>query len=571
MMPQVLKNRYHILRPLSSGGFGNTFLAEDSDLPSGRRCVIKQLKPITDDPQSYQLVQERFQREAVILEDLGQGHSQIPALYAYFEEEGLFYLVEEWVEGVTLTEFLQQQGTVSESSVREVLTGILPVLDYMHSKHIIHRDIKPDNIIVRHSDHKPVLIDLGAVKEAMGTIMTVSGNSNHSIVIGTPGFMPSEQSAGRPVYGSDIYSLGMTMIYLLTRKPPQELQSDPATGEITWRPDAPTVSPTLANILDQAIQSHPRDRFSTAKEMLTALQPGASSQPTQPLPVPETTVSGPSTQSPTVVASNPSPPPPKPPLPDWQKAIITGSVVGIFVLGAVVLVRPLMVSSSGESDNTSTTTEATKSTETDPDSSNSANNTQNQQTASNPNPSTPTSATAEATESTEKDTDSSNSPNNTQNQQTASNPNPSTPSASISPQSSQTYTNNNVNSNRSESNNTLTSTPSPSPTSALPAPIGWIRIGAVNNTSVAVGNRLFNTSQPVTITPSVIPQIGQEVQIINNVNYREFYPQPPQYDLASKKGVLFKRQKVIILDIETFIDSTVSSTYTVVWAKIGLP
>jgi serine/threonine-protein kinase len=271
MNPVLLNNRYRVIQPLGTGGFGNTFLAEDTYMPSARRCVIKQLKPVTNDPAMYQQVQARFQREAAVLEDLGQGNPQIPSLYAYFSENGQFYLIQEWIEGETLTKKVEQQGTLSEAAVREILVSLLPVLDYVHSRRMVHRDIKPDNIIMRRQDGKPVLIDFGAVKEAMGTLVNSQG---HSVTIGTPGYMPSEQAAGQPVYASDLYSLGLTAIYLLTGKTPDALETDPGTGEFIWRQTAPNISPSLAGVLDKAIQSHPRDRFSTAKEMLAALQSG---------------------------------------------------------------------------------------------------------------------------------------------------------------------------------------------------------------------------------------------------------------------------------------------------------
>ncbi len=270
MTLQLLGDRYRMLRVLGSGGFGETFLAEDTQMPSGRRCVIKQLKPIVNNPQIYQLVQERFGREAAILEELGGASAQIPALYAYFQASGQFYLVQEWVEGETLTASYSQ-GMISENSVREILLSLLPVLDYVHSKRIIHRDIKPDNIILRR-DGKPVLIDFGAVREAMGTVVNSQGNATSSIVIGTPGYMPSEQAAGRPVYSSDLYSLGMTAIYLLTGRSPQQLETDSQTGEVVWRQFALNISPTLAGILDRAIAYHPRDRYPTALSMLDALR-----------------------------------------------------------------------------------------------------------------------------------------------------------------------------------------------------------------------------------------------------------------------------------------------------------
>lgn len=282
-MTLLLNNRYRILHTLGSGGFGETFLAEDTQMPSLRRCVIKQLKPIHNKPEIYQLVQERFQREAAILEELGGSSDQIPGLYAYFQLNGQFYLVQEYIEGDTLTAKVKQQGVLSESAVRELLLTFLPVLEYVHSKHIVHRDIKPDNIILRHRDGKPVLIDFGAIRETMGTVINSQGSLASSIIIGTPGYMPSEQAMGRPVYVSDLYSLGITVIYLLTGKQPQELETDPHTGEIIWRSHALNVSPTMIFIIDKAIAYHPRDRFASALEMLQALQGIANTiLPTQP-------------------------------------------------------------------------------------------------------------------------------------------------------------------------------------------------------------------------------------------------------------------------------------------------
>ncbi|OKH20414.1 hypothetical protein NIES593_18735 [Hydrococcus rivularis NIES-593] len=334
-MVDLLKNRYRILRSLSRGGFGETFLAEDTDMPSVRRCVIKKLIPIANDPQIYQLVKERFQREGIILEKLGEGSSQIPSLYAYFEESGQFYLVQEWIEGITLSEKVRQEGKLNEGVVKEILISILSVLDYIHTQHIVHRDIKPDNIIIRASDNKPVLIDFGAVKETMGTVMTTSEHSTYSIAIGTPGFMPSEQIAGRPVYASDLYSLALTAIYLLTGQYPQEFATNPATGEILWRQHALGTSPALATILDKAIQPHPRDRFLSAKEMLAAIKNEVRAIQTSsasPTGVSTAVVSPARGNSNSPVTNTNSGG-----LKDWQKATIVGSIIGSFVMGASIV------------------------------------------------------------------------------------------------------------------------------------------------------------------------------------------------------------------------------------------
>lgn len=164
----VLNNRYRVIQVLGSGGFGETFLAQDEYSPSKRYCVVKQLKLIVNNPQIYQIVQERFEREAAILEKLR--HDQIPKLFAAFEEAGRFYLVQEYIEGQTLAEKFEAEGTLSEEAVKQILQAILPVLEYLHAHQIIHRDIKPENIILRQSDRQPVLIDFGAVKELMNTV-----------------------------------------------------------------------------------------------------------------------------------------------------------------------------------------------------------------------------------------------------------------------------------------------------------------------------------------------------------------------------------------------------------------
>ncbi|MEG3878660.1 ABC transporter substrate-binding protein [Microcoleus sp. herbarium7] len=268
---KLLNNRYRVLEKLGEGGFGLTLLAEDTQMPSHRCCVIKQLKPHTDNPQIDQSVRERFSQEAAVLEKLGEGHSQIPKLYGHFEENGLFFLALEWIDGETLSNRVKVAGKMSEEQVKEILASLLPVLDYIHQKQIIHRDIKPQNILLRKSDDEPVLIDFGVVKETINQAVTTGGN-NLTISIGTPQFMSPEQAAGRPEYSSDLYSLGLTAIYLLTGKWPQELETDPQTREMLWLNHASKVSVRFAAVLDKAIRFHPRTRFTTAKEMLAAFE-----------------------------------------------------------------------------------------------------------------------------------------------------------------------------------------------------------------------------------------------------------------------------------------------------------
>ncbi|WP_330202852.1 serine/threonine-protein kinase [Cyanobacterium sp. Dongsha4] len=269
----LLNNRYQIIKSLGRGGFGETFLGVDTHLPSSRKCVIKQLKPIIHEPNLPSWMCDRFLQEARILESLGENHPQIPQLYAYFQENNNFFLVQEWIDGLTLKEMIEQKGVLSSQAVEKILIQILPVLQFIHERNIIHRDLKPDNIICRYDNQLPVLIDFGAVKEAMTELAHDKSHYTSSIAIGTPGYMPSEQAAGRPIYSSDLYSLGLTAIYLLTGKNPQYLQTDSRSGEILWRQEISSLHSNLAGVIDRAIRFNPRERFASAEEMLSALKP----------------------------------------------------------------------------------------------------------------------------------------------------------------------------------------------------------------------------------------------------------------------------------------------------------
>ncbi|MEO1393410.1 MAG: serine/threonine protein kinase [Cyanobacteria bacterium J06634_5] len=269
--PTVVSRRYKVLNVLGDGGFGKTFLVEDQHMPSRERCVLKQLKPTHHEtPELRQMIETRFQREAAILETLGKSHDQIPRLYAYFAEGSQFYLVEEWIQGPTLAQKVEQEGPLQEALVQVIVAHLLPAIAHIHQQKIVHRDIKPDNIILRSQDGKPVLIDFGAVKETMNTAINHT-QSAHSIVVGTPGYMPAEQLSGRPIYASDIYSLGMTAIYLLTGKHPQEMAIDPTSGKLLWREHVVGLSTEFGNFLDCATHISTQSRFSSVLEMHSIL------------------------------------------------------------------------------------------------------------------------------------------------------------------------------------------------------------------------------------------------------------------------------------------------------------
>lgn len=265
----LLNNRFRILKQLAKGGFGATYLAEDTHMLSRRHCVVKQLQPEVPNQHCYEIALKKFKEEAAVLEQLK--HDQIPQLYGYFEQEERLFLIQEWIDGPTLGEKVRALGQLSAEEVQQMLLRVLPVLEYLHNFKVIHRDIKPDNLILRQVDSRPVLIDFGSMKRHLKTRISFSGSVIDSVIIGTEGFMSPEQAAQRTVYASDLYSLGMTAIYALTAKLPVEMESDYETGQFRWRQYAPHVSDHLADILNKATEFSPQDRFSTATEMLDAL------------------------------------------------------------------------------------------------------------------------------------------------------------------------------------------------------------------------------------------------------------------------------------------------------------
>lgn len=270
MIGQLLDRRYRITQRLSSGGFGDTYLAQDTRIPGNPICVVKQLKSASNIPAHMEKARQLFNREAEALAKLGD-HDQIPRLLAYFTEGDEFYLVQEFVAGHTLELELKQLWT--EQQVVQLLQEVLTVLAFVHTQGVIHRDIKPGNIIRRQRDNKLVLIDFGAIKQVR---IQPDGSQEFSSVtpgtrIGTIGYMPTEQARGKPRPSSDLYALGMIAIQALTGIHPTRFDDDHLTGETRWQ-HLVQVSPGLAHILAQLVRYSTRDRYQSATEALQAVQ-----------------------------------------------------------------------------------------------------------------------------------------------------------------------------------------------------------------------------------------------------------------------------------------------------------
>ncbi|MBD2163293.1 SUMF1/EgtB/PvdO family nonheme iron enzyme [Calothrix membranacea FACHB-236] len=274
---QLLRNRYRVLRLLGEGGFSRTYAAEDADRLDAP-CVIKQFFPQVQGTGQRLKAAEFFKEEAFRLYELGENHTQIPRLLAYFEQGSSLYLVQEFIQGRTLLEEVQQEP-FSERKIRELLADLLPVLDFVHAHNVIHRDIKPENIIRRYSDGKPVLIDFGGAKQVTQTSL-----ARQATVIYTIGYAPAEQMAGFACHASDLYALGVTCVRLLTQCLPlqsgdgqvQDSLYDAMNAQWLWQErlqeNGITLSDSLSKILHKLLQHLPKDRYQTAAEVLNDLK-----------------------------------------------------------------------------------------------------------------------------------------------------------------------------------------------------------------------------------------------------------------------------------------------------------
>ncbi len=266
----MLGARYKVLAVLGYGGFSETYTAVDTQRPGNPICVVKRLHIVSDDPQAHQLAHRLFLSEANTLERLGQ-HSQIPRLLAHFETPSSFYLVEEMVQGATLKEELSSRQPKSQAWVMNFLLDLLPIIAYVHNQGVIHRDVKPSNLIRRAGDGRLVLIDFGSVKEISNQLADTDVHVTSTIGIGTKGYMPSEQSAGMPRFNSDLYAIGVTAIEALTGTTPFKLDYDDR-GELIWQYLVPDLHEALGNIISKLVRYDFSQRYENAEDVLKALR-----------------------------------------------------------------------------------------------------------------------------------------------------------------------------------------------------------------------------------------------------------------------------------------------------------
>ena len=293
----LLKEQYRAIKPIGEGGFGRTFLAEDANRLNAR-CVIKQFMPLPQtqsNPEAMAKATQLFEQEARQLLQLGEHHPQIPTLYGYLEQDKHLYLAQQFIDGQNLSQELASQGVFNEAQIRQLLTDLLPLLQYIHEHRVVHRDIKPTNILRSRNDGKFVLIDFGVAKHLASNTTTKTSSKP-----GTEGYAPIEQlRSGKVFPASDLYSLGVTCVHLLTQVAPDELYS-PLQGTWVWRSYLQqvgrNVSESLASVLDGMLKDYVKERYQSATEVLRDLN--ATAAVAKPLP-----------------SSRIAPPPPPPPPP----------------------------------------------------------------------------------------------------------------------------------------------------------------------------------------------------------------------------------------------------------------
>ncbi len=310
----LLRGRYQAVQLLGQGGFGRTYLSLDEDRLQSR-CVIKQFSPQVQGTKSLEKAVRLFNQEAVRLHELGE-HAQIPALLAYFEQDGYLYLVQQFIEGQSLLQEMKQNGAFNERQIRDVLADVLPILRFVHRHQVIHRDITPMNILRRQSDDRLMLIDFGVAKQ-----LSEEGAGEAGTRIGTEGYAPMEQFRGGKAYpSSDLYSLGATCLHLMTETRPDNLY-DPLNGRWIWREylaeKGVAVSDQFAHILDQLLKDLVGERYQSADEVMRDLNadsflPASKNNSPSSLPTPS---GRPVSATPTPVSYPPTKPPTsKPPI-----------------------------------------------------------------------------------------------------------------------------------------------------------------------------------------------------------------------------------------------------------------
>ncbi len=248
--------RFYITRVIKEGGQGAVYQTIGEDW---QPYAVKEMLDRFNDQRERNEATERFRAEAELLQ--GLRHPRIPRVYAHFEDEGRHYLAMEFIQGGDLEQIVERDGPLDEARVLAIADQVCDVLEYLHGRGLIYRDMKPSNLMVDR-DNNVKLIDFG--------IAEVFQRADRGAQIGTPGYAPPEQYQGLASVASDIYSLGATLHHLLSRRDPRD---EPPFSFPPLRQLRPQVSRRTAEAVGRALQMKPEERFRSVAEMRAALRP----------------------------------------------------------------------------------------------------------------------------------------------------------------------------------------------------------------------------------------------------------------------------------------------------------
>ena len=266
----LLYDRYSVLHIERTNSFNKVFFVLDTYQSPPRSCIIKIFQPIAEKLEIIQWIDREFPKEANRLKQLSLQDSRLPQIYTYSNDSRNYYIVRELIEGRTLKEKVKATGRFSVKQVRAILIELLSVLDYLHSQGVIHQNIKPKNIILRNDDLFPMLINFGSIKQIVSTY-GFYGDKQIFSTNNIYGYAPAELALGRSVPASDLYSLGLTAIYLLTAKNPVDFQTNSNSSKFKIPSTIASLDWNLARIISRAIKPNISDRYSSAREMLDDL------------------------------------------------------------------------------------------------------------------------------------------------------------------------------------------------------------------------------------------------------------------------------------------------------------
>ncbi len=270
----LINNRFLIQKLLGQGGFGRTYLAFDNqrfDEP----CVLKEFVSPTSQKDQLQKCRELFQREAKILYKIN--HPQVPKFIGWLVDEQRVFIVQEYIDGKTYSEILssrlnQTAKPFSEAEVRKWLIDIFPVLEYLHKQNILHRDISLDNVMLKHNQYKPVLIDFGIAQDKLVQAPSDFLSLHYSVrnsIVGKIGYSPPEQLRwGYSYPSSDIYSIGICAVVLLSGKMPYMLIDESLNWQ--WQSQV-NISDQLTSILEKMLAELPGERYQSVAEIMQLL------------------------------------------------------------------------------------------------------------------------------------------------------------------------------------------------------------------------------------------------------------------------------------------------------------